>query len=105
MLDASWVVNAQRQYMIAPLLMSRGMTTASINALLLQAGESCGLRQGELRGYISGLQTVAALIGSTLWASWFARCSKAKQPRRFFAGSAACILLQNVIMQIALSLP
>jgi len=101
----SMVAKPWQQFAIMPLLATRGMSTASLNALLLQAGADAGMRHGELRGCLESLKNVTAIVCAPLWAWWYGVCLRAGNTRRFFAGTAFAILVQVLMGQLAAALP
>ena len=93
-----------QQYAIMPLLATRGMSNAALNALLLQAGMDAGMRQGDLRACLESLKSLTGIFGATLWARWYGVCVRAGKPRRFFLGTCLAICLQVVMGQFAAAL-
>eukprot|EP00930_Biecheleria_cincta_P097932 TRINITY_DN89609_c0_g1_i1.p1 TRINITY_DN89609_c0_g1~~TRINITY_DN89609_c0_g1_i1.p1 ORF type:complete len:433 (+),score=68.38 TRINITY_DN89609_c0_g1_i1:44-1342(+) len=100
-LEAAWVRTPWQQFATLPFVAAKGMSTASLSALVMQAGQDAGMRQGELRGCLQSLQNISIAVASPIWAWWYAVCLRAGKPRRFFAAVAMAVLSQGLIGQLA----
>lgn len=104
-LEGGWVSQAWQQFALLPLLLTRGSTTASLQALLMETGLKAGFVQGELRGYLQSMKYLAGVLGFPLWAALFARSVQNKVPRQFFLGLATLVAVQMAAGQVAATLP
>lgn len=104
-LDSSFVRTSFQQYVTSPLVALNGLTVASLKGLVQQAAADVGMRQAELQGCLSALQSLAMMLGGPLWAAWYAACLKKRQPRHFFRGTMFLVILQAIVCQVAARLP
>lgn len=113
LLEALWVGSSVgRLRWTLPLQALRGLNTAALDTLYLQAGEKAGLAEAELICCQQGLQMVVWAVGGLIWSSWYARvldsCSRGSGPastlRRFYLGPAACAGVQLLLALVGSAL-
>lgn len=105
LLEALWVVRPGQLFFTLPLYAFRGMNTAALSTVFLEAGEAAGLRQAELLGCQQGLTMFVWAAGGVVWASWYDRVLKTGKPRNFYLGPAAVAAAQLLAGLLSAALP
>lgn len=83
-LEGMWVRKPWQQFSLLVLMPFRGMSKASIEAMLLEAGEEAGLGMAELRACFEGLRSLSWMVCAPFWAWWYEQCTKQKGTSRNF---------------------
>lgn len=100
-LNAFWARSSWQQYALLPLEAVRASGTGGMQSAMQEAAFAAGLRQSELQSYLRNLQDLTQIVGAFIWAKWYARCLKTKNPRRFFQGVAMLSALAGVVQQMS----